>query len=105
MAEPTWHVVMAEEGLPEGSARVVVIDGEEILLCRSGGKLFALENRCSHDDGPLGEGRVDAGAVTCPRHGARFDLETGAPLSMPAVVAIETYAVKIEGGQILLAID
>ena len=64
------------------------------------GELYALEDRCSHDDGPLVEGDWDPDdrVVVCPRHGARFDLETGRPLSLPATEPVETYPVRVEDG-------
>ena len=64
------------------------------------GELYALEDRCSHDDGPLVEGDWDPDdrVVTCPRHGARFDLTTGRQLSLPATEPVETYPVRVEDG-------
>jgi 3-phenylpropionate/trans-cinnamate dioxygenase ferredoxin subunit len=64
------------------------------------GELYALEDRCSHDDGPLVEGdwEADEAVVICPRHGSRFDLRTGRPLSLPAYLPVETYAVRVEDG-------
>jgi 3-phenylpropionate/trans-cinnamate dioxygenase ferredoxin component len=64
------------------------------------GELYALEDRCSHDDGPLVEGDWEPGeaVVICPRHGSRFDLRTGRPLSLPAYLPVETYAVRVEDG-------
>ena len=67
------------------------------MVCRVEGELRAVENRCSHDDGPLGEGEVAGHEVTCPRHGARFDLRSGAALSMPAVTPIDTFEVRQDG--------
>ena len=63
------------------------------------GKFYAIEDVCTHDGGPLGEG--EAGwlrSSICPRHGARFDVRTGAALKMPAVEPAPTYEVKVEGG-------
>jgi 3-phenylpropionate/trans-cinnamate dioxygenase ferredoxin subunit len=68
------------------------------------GELYALEDRCSHDDGPLveGEWEPDDGmgrpVVVCPRHGSRFDLRTGTPLTLPATQPVETYRVWVEDG-------
>ena len=65
-----------------------------------GGELYAIEDRCSHDDGPLAEGDfdVDEGYAICPRHGARIDIRTGKALSLPAVFPVETFPVVIEDG-------
>lgn len=71
------------------------------------GELYALEDRCSHDDGPLVEGdwEPDEGVVICPRHGARFDIRTGRPLSLPAIFPVETYAVRVEDGTVTVTVD
>ena len=71
------------------------------------GELYALEDRCSHDDGPLVEGdwEPDEGVVVCPRHGARFDIRTGRPLSLPAVFPVETYPVRVEDGIVKVTVD
>jgi len=66
------------------------------------GELLALEDRCSHDDGPLCEGDWDPeeGVAVCPRHGSNFDIRTGVPLSLPAFEPVATYAVRVEDGTI-----
>ena len=91
--------------LPEGEARVFVVDGVELAAARSGTKVFVVENRCSHDDGPLGEGRLFGGEIECPRHGARFDLASGRATRMPAVAPIATYAARIEGKDVLVEVE
>ena len=65
-----------------------------------GGELFALEDRCSHDDGPLAEGdwEPDEAVAICPRHGARFDIRTGRALTLPAYLPVETFPVVVEDG-------
>ena len=96
----TWLRVCPVEDLPPLCARTFDAGGVSVALARSGDTVFALENRCSHDDGPLGEGRLAAGGaeIECPRHGARFDLATGRPSRMPAVSPIERFPAKVEGG-------
>ncbi|MFD1613262.1 Rieske (2Fe-2S) protein [Sphingomonas tabacisoli] len=83
--------------LPEEGIASSVLDGQEILVCRSGGEVFAVENVCSHAGQPLAGGRVRNGWIMCPFHGARFDLETGQPLGPPAECPIRTYPVRIFG--------
>ncbi len=72
-----------------------------------GGELCAIEDRCSHDDGPLVEGELDQGACTieCPRHGSRFDLRTGRPITLPAYQPVETFPVSVDDGMIRVEID
>lgn len=90
--------------LADGSLRLVQDGSLGIGVYNLGGELHALEDRCSHDDGPLCEGEFDAeaGVAVCPRHGARFDIRTGRPLSLPAVLPVETYPVRIEDGRVLV---
>jgi len=88
--------------LPEGGARVFEIDGTSLAAARSATKVFVVENRCSHDDGPLGEGRLVGAEIECPRHGARFDLASGRATRMPAVAPIETFAATIEGADVFV---
>ena len=70
------------------------------------GELYALEDRCSHDDGPLVEGdwEPDEGVVICPRHGARFDLRTGRALTLPAYEPVETFPVRVEDGVVKVSV-
>jgi 3-phenylpropionate/trans-cinnamate dioxygenase ferredoxin subunit len=69
--------------------------------------LYAIEDRCSHDDGPLAEGDWDPEAcvVVCPRHGSRFDLETGIPMSLPAFEAVRTFPVSVRDGVVLVDVE
>jgi 3-phenylpropionate/trans-cinnamate dioxygenase ferredoxin component len=88
------------EELPPGTMRLVHAGLVSLGVYHVGGELYALEDRCSHDDGPLVEGDWDPedAVVVCPRHGARFDLRTGRPLSLPAVLPVETYPARVEDG-------
>ena len=86
------------EDLQPGAMRLVDWEGLEI---------YAIENRCSHDDGPLVEGKLDQDRCTveCPRHGSLFDLKTGKPLTLPAYIPVDTYPVIIEDEKIKLEVD
>jgi 3-phenylpropionate/trans-cinnamate dioxygenase ferredoxin subunit len=99
-------VCRAEE-LPEGEMRLVEANGDLIGVFNCGGELLAIEDRCSHDDGPLAEGEFDADACTveCPRHGSLFDLSTGKPKTLPAYVPVRTFEVRVEGDEVKLEID
>jgi 3-phenylpropionate/trans-cinnamate dioxygenase ferredoxin subunit len=70
------------------------------------GDLYALEDRCSHDDGPLVEGdwEADEAVAICPRHGSRFDIRTGRPLTLPAVIPVDTYPVRVEDGVVKVSV-
>ena len=92
--------------LPPGTHRVVEHDDLEIGVFNVGGELFAIEDRCSHDDGILLEGEVDPErcAVECPRHGSWFDLRTGRPLNLPAYAPVDTFPVLVEDDVIKLEV-
>lgn len=92
--------VAAVGEIPDPGAIVVEVDGDMIALFHVGGEFHALDDVCTHDGGPLASGEIVDHKVACPRHGARFDLRTGAALSMPAVRATRAHEVKVEAGQI-----
>ena len=90
--------VCPEADLPPGSMRTVEWEDLEIMVVNCGGELVAIEDRCSHDNGPLAEGEIDHEACTveCPRHGSLFDLTTGKPKTLPAYRPVETFEVRVE---------
>jgi 3-phenylpropionate/trans-cinnamate dioxygenase ferredoxin subunit len=93
--------------LPPGARRIIEWEDLEIGVFNCGGELLAIEDRCSHDNGPLAEGDVDDAACTveCPRHGSLFDLRTGAPKTLPAYVAVDTFPVRVEDDMIKLEVE
>ena len=101
----TVNVCDAAE-IPPGAGKIVEADGLEIGLFNCGGEIYAIEDRCSHDDGPLAEGEFDPEACTveCPRHGSLFDLKTGTPKTLPAYVPVETFPVSVEDGVVKLEV-
>ena len=106
MASVETHTVCAAEELPEGETRLLEVDGRKVGVFNCGGELFAIEDRCSHDDGPLAEGAFDPGACTveCPRHGSLFDLRSGSPKTLPAYAPVETFDVRVENGEVKLEV-
>lgn len=89
------------EELPAGGRKLLEIEDIRIALFNVDGQIYAIEDVCTHDGGPLVEGEVlDGCQVQCPRHGARFDIRTGAALSMPAFEPTNTYEVRIEGDDV-----
>ena len=95
------------EDLPPGGKRLVVWEDVEIGIVNCGGELFAIEDRCSHDDGELIEGELyqDQCVIECPRHGSRFDLRTGKPLNLPAYEPVDVFPVVVEDGVIRVEVD
>jgi len=86
--------------LPPGEMKLVEVAPYSVGVYNCGGELYAIEDRCSHDDGPLCEGDwdPDEGIVICPRHGANFDIRTGDALTLPAFEPVETYPVRVADG-------
>src|SRR5215207_4737496 len=101
------HTVCKAEELPEGSSRIVEVDGLEIGVFNCAGELLAIEDRCSHDDGPLAEGDFDESGCTveCPRHGSEFDLRSGRPRTLPAYQPVDTFPVLVEDDMIRLEVE
>ena len=94
-------VTVARVGeIPPGGVKVVRLDDQEIAVFNLAGVYHAVDDVCTHDGGPLAEGLIDGHTIECPRHGARFDIRTGAVLAMPATVPVPTYAVRVEGDDI-----
>jgi len=83
-----------------GQAKLVVLKGKEIALFNVDGEFFALDNACTHEEGPLAEGEVEGHEVTCPWHGAKFDIRTGAVLQDPAYDAVARHNVHVTGTDI-----
>ena len=93
--------------LPPGRTKIVSWEDLEIGVVNCRGELYAIEDRCSHDDGELMEGDVDCDerTVECPRHGSLFDLRTGKPLTLPAYAPVDTFPVSVENGVIKVEVD
>jgi 3-phenylpropionate/trans-cinnamate dioxygenase ferredoxin subunit len=98
-------MVSSAKDLEEGRARVFRVEDLRIALCRVGARIYAVEDLCTHDEGPLGEGRLDGFAIECPRHGARFDVRDGKVLRMPAAFPVRTFPTHEKDGQVYVEID
>lgn len=81
----------------EGRVTVVRVGDAPVGITLIDGEYFAFADVCTHDDGPVAEGELDEYTIECPRHGAKFDIRTGAVLQLPAVVPIPVYAVEVDG--------
>lgn len=90
--------------LEEGRAGNFTVNGRGVLIALSGGKVYAVQNICTHDDGAFGDVPVVQGEIQCPRHGARFDIASGRATQIPAVIDLETFDVKIEDGNVYVAV-
>jgi 3-phenylpropionate/trans-cinnamate dioxygenase ferredoxin subunit len=90
--------------VPDPGKELVEVGERLVVLIHAAGHWYALDDVCTHDGGPLSEGPLDAAAATiaCPRHGAKFDVKTGAALTMPATKPTIVHDVKIDGDRVLV---
>lgn len=95
-----FRTVARLDDVPRGTMLQIELDGEEIVLAHVGDRVFALHDECTHEKFPLSSGELVGGQVICKLHGARFDLETGAPRALPAVKPVRTYEARVEGEEI-----
>ncbi len=96
--------ICADNEITEGTVKTFKIEDKAIAVARYDGIVYAVDDICTHDGGELGAGDVINGQIQCPRHGARFDLKTGNATQMPAVIGVGTHRIKIENGDILVAL-
>jgi 3-phenylpropionate/trans-cinnamate dioxygenase ferredoxin subunit len=102
MAEFTKVASVAE--VPDPGRLVVEVDDRIIVLLHVAGEWFAIDDVCTHDGGPLGEGTLEDHTIACPRHGAKFDIRTGRALTMPATQPTAAHQVRVEGGQVFVKV-
>jgi len=103
MAE--FVTVAKTDDIPPGHVRYAQLDGREVAVCNVDGAFYAIANVCTHDGGPLDQGELEGDQIECPRHGARFDVKTGRPLTLPAVVPVKSYPVQVEGGEVKVGVE
>jgi nitrite reductase/ring-hydroxylating ferredoxin subunit len=97
-------IAKASEVAPGQVKQVELANGTQICLANVDGTLYAIGGECTHTGGPLGEGELEGTIVTCPWHGSRFDVTSGAVVSPPARNAEPTYEVRIEGDDVQVAV-
>ena len=88
------------QDVPPGHARAFTVEGQTIALFNVEGIYYAIADTCTHDGGPLSDGEIQGTKVTCPWHGAEFDLKTGAVMGPPAFEDVPSYRVVVEGSDI-----
>jgi 3-phenylpropionate/trans-cinnamate dioxygenase ferredoxin component len=94
----TRIAVCALDDIEKGKSQAFDENGLSILVCRSEGEIYAIENRCTHQETPLSEGRIRRGFISCPVHGVRFNLKTGEPHGTLTRIPVKTFATTIEDG-------
>ncbi len=96
--------VATTDELTDHAVKCVELEGQPIAVFDVEGEIFALSDTCTHEGGPLSEGELQDATVTCPWHGATFDVRTGAVLEPPAEEPVRSYPVKLLGKDILIEI-
>ncbi len=97
---------VAETGeIPLGMMKSFKLGHQRLVVAHTDEGFFAVADECSHDAAPISDGEVDGNEVVCERHGARFDLKTGAVTAPPAIVPIDTFPLKIDGNDILVQVE
>ena len=104
MSKAAVRVAKASE-IPVGQIKPVEVAGKRLLVCHTEGGFYAVDDTCTHDNGPLADGFLDGAAIECPRHGARFDVTTGRVLCLPAAVSIRSYPVRVEGEDVQVSVE
>ena len=94
--------VAAVTDVADPGKELIEVDGEMVALFHVGGTFYAIDDVCTHDGGPLVDGELTDHAIACPRHGAKFDIRSGAALSMPAVRPTRAHEVKVEDGNVFV---
>ena len=92
------------DDLPDPGKQLLEVEDRLVVLFRVDNQFFCLDDVCTHDGGPLGEGHLCDGTIACPRHGAKFDIRSGKALTMPATQPTRVHDVKIEGDDIFVRI-
>ncbi len=97
---PHFMKVATTDELADQQAKLVELEGHKIALFRVDGAFYALSDTCTHRGGPLSEGELEGAEVTCPWHGAKFDIRTGAVVGPPAPRAVKSYPVRVTGADV-----
>jgi 3-phenylpropionate/trans-cinnamate dioxygenase ferredoxin subunit len=100
-----WTDVALLKDLPPGSRKVVDVDGAQVAVFNLQGQLYAIEDICTHDGGELASGELEGEVIICPRHGARFSINTGEVLGPPAYEPVHVFPVRVENGVVQVRDD
>jgi 3-phenylpropionate/trans-cinnamate dioxygenase ferredoxin subunit len=101
----TWQTVAHTSDIPPERVAVYTVGDHEVAVCNLAGAFYAIDDLCTHDFGSLDQGELDDGEIECPRHGARFDVRTGAATQMPAFQPVATHDVRVEGDTVQVGVE
>jgi 3-phenylpropionate/trans-cinnamate dioxygenase ferredoxin subunit len=101
----TWVTVARTADIPVSRVAVYEVGDHEVAVCNVDGEFYAIDDLCTHDGGSLDQGQLEETEIECPRHGARFDVRTGAAVQLPAFQPVETHAVRLDGDAIQVEVE
>jgi 3-phenylpropionate/trans-cinnamate dioxygenase ferredoxin component len=101
----TWQTVARVADIPPDRVAVFRIGDHEVAVCNVDGEFYAIDDLCTHDGGSLDQGELEGSEIECPRHGARFDVRTGAAIQLPAFEPVETHEVRLEGDTVQVGVE
>ncbi len=99
-----YYPVISVDDLIPGERIFIDVDDMAVVIFNIAGDVYAIEDRCTHDDGPLGEGELEGFEIICPRHGAKFDVRNGQALTLPAFEPTRYFPTRIVGNQIEIGV-
>jgi 3-phenylpropionate/trans-cinnamate dioxygenase ferredoxin component len=101
----SWQTVAKTSDVPTERVALFPIGDHEIAVCNVDGQFYAIDNLCTHDEGPLDQGELEGNEIECPRHGARFDVRTGEATQLPAFEPVQRHPVRVEGEDIQVGVE
>ena len=101
----TWQTVAKASDIPPERVAVFRIGDHDVAVCNVGGEFYAIDDLCTHDGGSLDQGELEDAEIECPRHGARFDVRTGAAIQLPAFEPVETHDVRVDGDAVQVGVE
>lgn len=99
-----FHPVFPDSELSDNDSKSALVEGKRVLVCRAGGTLYAVENRCTHQEAELEGGRIRGCFISCPLHGVKFDLRDGVPMGQLTRVPLPTFEIRVVDGVIEVAV-
>jgi len=102
---PEWQTVASVSDIPPERVAVFEVGDHAVAVCNVNGEFYAIDDVCTHDGGALDQGELEGEEIECPRHGARFDVRTGAAVQLPAFEPVETHDVRVEDAQIQVSVE
>ena len=101
----TWQTVANASDIPPERVAVYTVGDHEVAVANVGGEFYAIDDLCTHDFGSLDQGELEGTEIECPRHGARFDVRTGAATQLPAFEPVATHAIRLEADEVQVSVE